>query len=495
MAEKPKKGGVTKQDRRRQHQQGVRPPVHRQGTHAGLAPALYTALHDIQRPTSQPLTILGRQRLEESIAKVKESIADMEKSLKTARDLLDIFRHPENEYVQASIVRLIDTISANLVEARQRLSRRQMEADADAFQLSWQVAYELQELEVRSHDRWIGRLDRPRQVTRPPTRPPTLRSSNVPSPIRRVDRPGPSQRPPNVRQLTMDEFVVRTDLNEAASSTPPSLPEAVKDEPQADEAVSSEDEEYEPVTRCIHHRLHRCGNTSDLRGLKRLLKKSCARTCGKKMIPIRKMTLCKPLPPNLKSNLNPQFSQLACEAGDVSETEDNVVVLPPIVIQQSPRVVINSNERQAAEDALTEQILQGSTVPLVTIESTTSEEEDSVDEPIEQVDGVINAEQILNIDENDRSLRTADIMDGTGGRYDVDDTVDSDQNLEGYVLAFPVRGNTFAGVRTPERPWYDTPEPQNTPCLCEDYYLHGFCWHHPRITDPADLSRPPHEFH
>ena len=492
MADQKKKGkgGMSKQERRRQQQRGERPPIRRQFTHAGLAPALYTALHDIQRPTTQPLTIHGRQRLEDTIRRIKESIADMEKSLKTARDLLDLFPRPDDEYVRAGIIRLIDTVSASLVEARQRLSRRQMEADADAFQLSWQVAYELQELEVRSHDRWIGRLDQPRQPERPPTRPPRLRSSNVPSPI----RPGPSQRPQTVRQLTMDDFVIRNELNEAASSTPPEAVKAEQDIEKVEES-SEDDEDIEPITRCIHHRLHRCANNSDLRSLKRRLKKSCAKTCGRKMIPLRKMTLCKPLPLNLKSNLNPQFSQLACEGREEeSENEDDVVVLPPIVMQQSPRVVINSNERRVAEEALTEQILHDSTVPLVTLDSTTSSEQVSVSEPLEQLDGVLNADQILNIDEHARYLRTADVLDGTCGDYDGFDTVDSDQDVAGCVLAYPVTGCTFAGVRTPERPWYDTPEPQATPCLCEDYYLHGFCFHRPRITNPDDLGPQYHKW-
>ena len=137
MAGRKKKGGVTKQALRRQHQQGERPPARRNLTHAGLAPDLYTARHEIRRPNVQPLTILGRQRLDEAIASLKASIENMEKALKSARDLLDIFRNPDDEFVRASTIRIIDTLSANLLEARQRLSRRQLEADADSFQLSW----------------------------------------------------------------------------------------------------------------------------------------------------------------------------------------------------------------------------------------------------------------------------------------------------------------------------------------------------------------------
>ena len=156
-----------------------------------------------------------------------------------------------------------------------------MEADADSFQLSWQVAFELQELEVQSHDRWIGRLDLPRQELRPRARPPTLRSANVPSPIRRVDVPGPSQRPHVLRQTTLDDFLTRVNLNAAVPPTPPPSPKADEAEKEVEEAEvveesSDNDEEIEPFVRCVHMRLHRCGSPRDLPTLKRLLKKSCA---------------------------------------------------------------------------------------------------------------------------------------------------------------------------------------------------------------------------
>ena len=494
MVGKKKKGGLSKQDLRRQRQSGERPPTRRRMTHAGLAPELYTALHDIQRPAAQPLTILGRQRLDETIANLKASIEKMEKALQSARDILDIFRHPENEFVQASTIRIIDTISASLLEARQRLSRRQLEADADSFQLSWQVAYELQELEVRSHDQWIGRLDLPRQDARPRARPPTVRSANIPSPVRRVDAPGPSQRPQPLRQMKLDDFLTRFSLNAAATSTPPTSPKAEKAEEEVEEA-SDEEEEVEPFVRCIHMRLHRVGSPRDLPTLKKLLKKSCEKTCGRKMNPIRKLTLCRPLPQKLKSNLAPQFSQLACEAGDASIPENEIIELPPVEVG-SPRVVINSNERQAADEALEAQILHNDTIPLVTLDNSASSKEDSVIEPLEQVDGSINPDQILNVTEDGRHFRCADIMDGTGGWDAWSDPVDVSEDVAGCVLAYPVTGCTFAGVRTPEdaRCGYETPEPQNTRCLCEDDYLHGFCFHHPRITDPEQLGPQYHKW-
>ena len=108
MARQKKKGGVSKQELRRRHEQGERPPTRRLMTHAGLAPDLYTALHDIRRPNVQPLTIHGRQRLDDTIAALKASIDNMEKALKSSRDLLDIFRNPDDEFVRASIVRIIE---------------------------------------------------------------------------------------------------------------------------------------------------------------------------------------------------------------------------------------------------------------------------------------------------------------------------------------------------------------------------------------------------
>ena len=497
MVGKKKKGGMSKQDLRRQHQRGERPPTRRRLTHAGLAPELYTALHDIQRPSSQPLTIHGRQRLDDTIAKLKASIENMEKALQSARDILDIFKHPENEFVQASTIRIIDTISASLLEARQRLSRRQLEADADSFQLSWQVAYELQELEVRSHDQWIGRLDLPRQESRPHARPPTLRSANVPSPIRRVNVPGPSQRPQPLRQMKLDDFLTRISLNAAATSTPPTSPKAEKvkevvDEAEKVEDASEEEEEAEPFVRCIHMRLHRVGSPRDLPTLKKLLKKSCEKTCGRKMNPIRRLTLCRPLPQKLKSNLAPQFSQLACEAGDASVSENEIIELPPIEVG-SPKVVINSNERRAADDALEEQILHNETVPIVTIDNSSSSNEDTHSEPLLQIDGLLNTDQILDLEENDQCLRAAHVLDGPSGHHDGSDAVAASPDMASYALWYPVTGRTFDGVQTPvdARCGYETPDPQDTKCLCEDWYLHGFCYHHPRITDP-ELLGPQH---
>ena len=511
MARQKKKGGVSKQELRRRHEQGERPPTRRLMTHAGLAPDLYTALHDIRRPNVQPLTIHGRQRLDDTIAALKASIDNMEKALKSSRDLLDIFRNPDDEFVRASIVRIIDTLSANLLEARQRLARRQMEADADSFQLSWQVAFELQELEVRSHDRWIGRLDLPRQELRPRARPPTLRSANVPSPIRRVDVPGPSQRPHVLRQTTLDDFLTRVNLNAAAAvpPTPPPSPKADEAEKEAEEAeiveeTSDDDEEIEPFVRCVHMRLHRCGSPRDLPTLKKLLKKSCAKTCGKKMNPIRKLTLCRPLPQKLKANLNPQFSELACEASNASVNEDEVIELPPVEVgsQLAARVVINSNERQAADEALEEQILHDATVPLVTIDNSSSSKEDTFSEPLLQTDGLLNTDQILDLacelaeNENGQCLRVADGVDGLSGHHDGADSLAPRPDMASFRLLYPVTGRTFDGMRTPvdARCGYDTPSPQDTRCLCEDFYLHGFCYDHPRITDPADLGPQHHKW-
>ena len=268
--------------------------------------------------------------------------------------------------------------------------------------------------------------------------------------------------------MTLDDFLTRFSLNAAATSTPPTSPKAEKVEEAVEEVekveeTSEEEEEAEPFVRCIHMRLHRVGSPRDLPTLKKLLKKSCEKTCGRKMNPIRRLTLCRPLPHKLKSNLAPQFSQLACEAGDASVSENEIIELPPVEVG-SPRVVINSNERRVADEALEEQILHTDTVPLVTLDNLSSSNEDTVSEPLVQVDGTLNPDQILNVTEDDRHFCCADVMDGTGGWDAWSDPVGTSQDVAGCVLAYPVTGRTFEGVRTPERPFYDTPEPQNTRC-------------------------------
>ena len=422
MSQISKKGGLSKQQRRRRHlEQSSRPPV--RFTHAGLSPSLYTSLHDIRRPTANPLTILGRQRLLAKISHLETRIKDLEKSIEAARDLLDVFCNPDDEWVRAQIIKMTDSISSSLADARQRLVKLKTEEETDSIQLSLQVAYEIQQNEVRSHDDWIGRLDRPRQpqLQSRSRVPPSERNLNLPTPIRLGEAPGPSNRPHIFHDLERSREENR--LNDAAVVTPVAADGATavekavckreffvkaktENEPEEDKKVEEDEDEIEPlehVTRCVHHRLHRCGATKDLADLKKRLLKSCAKTCGQQKRPsLRKLTLYKPLPQKLKANLDGQFQ--LCQ----NEQEEGVVELPTISLRRSPRIEITASERAAAEEAMTE-LLHNSTIPILTLEDTSSD--------IIEVVPQLNTEQIHDLQDNDEFLRH---VAGAGVPVDVD---------------------------------------------------------------------------
>ena len=431
MSQISKKGGLTKQQRRRLHLEQVSRPPHRQQCapirfrHAGLSPSLYTNLHNIRRPLGQPLTILGRQRLLAKIAHLESRIKELEKSIEAATDLLEVFCNEDDEWVRAQIIRMTDSISSSLADARQRLIKFKTEEETDSIQLSLQVAYEIQQNEVRSHDNWIGRLDQPRQSQPHPhsRAPPSERNLNLPTPIRPVEVPGPSNRPHifhDLERSKINQRYVENCLNTAAVVTPVAadgatavekavckreFPESKKEpveDVKATEAEEEDEEEVEAieqVTRCVHHRLHRCGATKDLADLKKRLLKSCAKTCGKQKRPsLRKLTLYKPLPQKLKANLDGQFQ--------LCEEEGEVVELPTISLRCSPRVEISAAERAAAEEAMTE-LLHNSTIPIVNLEDTSSD--------IIEVVPKLNTEQIHDLQENDEFLRRVDGFGSVGG--------------------------------------------------------------------------------
>ena len=476
---KTSKGGLSKQQRRQLHQRAQRQPV-RRATHAGLEPELYTALHDIRRPTVQPLSLLGRARLQTHIDHMRSRISNLERSLVLAQDMLGLFSE-DNEWVRATIITIMDSLSSSLADARQRLVRYEAEEAADSYQLSLQLAYELQTVEVRSHERWIGRLDRPRPQplqleTQPRRRQLRERPPNVPSPI-----PGPSRG----RQPLISDFMLRQALEEAAVETPAPEPEqaaleASDSNDNGEEAAGgreSEDEaEVEPVTRCVHHRLHRCGTASELGKLKKALTKTCEKTCGKKCHSIRHLTLCRPPSQNLKANLDGHFRRIQLES-----RSDDIIQLPDI--QLKPLTIqIDANEKAAAEEALST-LLRNDTVPIVTLEDSVNEED------LEQLDGLfeghLNTEALVNLEENVNCLRKSNYPISVRPRSAVPDSEDDEEDCRGLIPAYRVTGCTWAGVRSPSTPYghlsYDG---QKTHCECSSYFTQGWCECDPRIPRP-----------
>ena len=472
MSHVSKKGGLSKQQRRRLHlEQASRPPV--RPKHAGLSPSLYTSLHNIRRPTAQPLTILGRQRLLAKISHLEARIKDLEKSIEAATDLLEVFCNEDDEWVRAQIIRMTDSISSSLADARQRLIRLKTEEETDSIQLSLQVAYEIQQNEVRSHDNWIGRLDQPRQpqpqpqprLIQPRLRfPPSERNLNLPTPIRPAEVPGPSNRPHvfhDLERSKMQQREVENCLNTAAVVTPVAADGAtavekavckreifVESENEDDKAVKAEEEEEEEdeveplehVTRCVHHRLHRCGATKDLADLKKRLLKSCAKTCGKQKRPsLRKLTLYKPLPQKLKVNLDGQFQ--------LCEHEGEVIELPTISLRCSPRVEIAASERAAAEEAMTE-LLHNSTIPIVNLEDTDSD--------IIEIVPNLNTEQIHDLQDNDEFLRHVAGVGSVGGGSPVGGLVALEDFHDSGVLrpAIPNPSGLTPSLESPRPPRY-----------------------------------------
>ena len=448
------KGGVSKQERRRRVAAGL-PPVPRLA-HAGLPRALYTDLHNLRRPVDRPLTIHGREFLERQIHHLETRKAELEKSVESANDLLEIFPNEHDEYVRVNIIRMLGSISSSLADADQRLAKLRSEAEADAYQLSLQVAFELQELEVRSHERWIGRLDMP-EAQREPRRKPTVRSANVPTPLQK-----------NLHQKTIGQFLTKAALNEAAVETPVEKAEGAEnakaESEKADEGKQDQDEsdveEVETFTRCVHQRLHRCGNSQDLALMKKLLKKSCARTCGKKRSSIRHLTLFKPPPHALKANLDYQFSQIENERPTLTQ-------LPTIHLStNTPQVIISEEDRQKAEDALTLQLGQA-TLPIVVSDGDSSDS-------VVQLDGLLNTEQILDLDANHEYLRnigTAPVCDHDDGAFG------SDQEGEGaLVLAIPNPTGRTPSLSSWEPPYlYDSVFGEESYCGCVDNPDYRLC--------------------
>ena len=478
---KTSKGGLSKQQRQQLHHRGQRQPV-RRATHAGLEPDLYTALHDIQRPTIQPLTILGRARLQTHIDHTRSRIANLERSLVLAQDMLGLFPE-DNEWVRATIVTIMDSLSSALADARQRLVRYEAEEAADSYQLSLQVAYEMQSIEVRSHENWIGRLDRPRPQplqlptpTQPRRRRLRERPPNVPSPI-----PGPSRG----RQPLISDLLPRQALDQALDRAAVETPVPEPDQDVVETSVSNEDAqeaaggresedeaEVEPITRCVHHRLHRCGTASELGKLKKALTKTCEKTCGKKRHSVRHLTLCRPPPLTLKANLDGQFRRIQLE----SKSED-IIQLPDVQIKPLT-IQIDANERAAAEEALST-LLRNETVPIVTIEDSDSEE------PLEQLDGVfeghLNTEALGALAENVEFLRRTYPV-SVRPRPPVQDSEDDEEDCRGLVLAYRCSGFHIPSPSTPYG--HLSYDGQKTHCECSSYFTQGWCDCDPRIPRP-----------
>ena len=137
---------------------------------------------------------------------------------------------------------------------------------------------------------------------------------------------------------------------------------------------------------------------------------------------------------------------------------------------------------------LSELILPNDTVPIITIVSSTS---DSEAEPLEQLDGLLNTEQILNLDKNDWGLRAAvpvDVSDGGVGA----DSVDVVEDMGGLHLAIPNHTGLTLSLSSP-RVWYvgQSHFGQITMCLCESFKLLDLCDCNPRIQDLTKLGQAP----
>ena len=261
----------------------------------------------------------------------------------------------------------------------------------------------------------------------------------------------------------MDQYVLNC-LRTSRSNDEKAENEKEDENDKAEQDVAKEDEsdveEIERFTRCVHQRLHRCGNSQDLALMKKLLKKSCARTCGKKRSSIRHLTLYKPLPQALKANLDFQFSQIERECPAITQ-------LPTIHLSaDTPQVVISEEERQKAEDALTLQLGQD-TLPIVV-----SDEDSS--ESVIQLDGLLNTEQILDLDANHECLRNVDTAPVC---HFVDGPVGDDHEIEGdLVLAIPNPTGRTPSLSSWEPPYlYDSVFGDGSLCGCVDDSDHRLC--------------------
>ena len=239
--------------------------------HAGLPPTVYTALQNMAPPTAIDV---GRANLQTKITALTKKQDRIQKAFDASSEVIRKFQTNSKGY--SDLLLVLDTLSSCLTDVGKKITKLEEELSSDAASAS--LAYTLQQKEVATHRQTFGRLDvyLPQEERRPIRKGLSVRSTNVPSPVRQVrgrqnnQEAGPSFFSPSQRaeprpliQTKMPDFIPST-------STPSVHDTAVLQTPEAEAT-------YE---RCKHNRLIRL-NLSAGQNAKKLLRESCRRQCGR----------------------------------------------------------------------------------------------------------------------------------------------------------------------------------------------------------------------
>ena len=268
MSSLSRKGGISKQMQRKRAEAIERlRPRH----HAGLPPAVYTALQNLPPPTAVDV---GRASLQTKINNLVKKQDRIQKAFDATSEVIRKFQTNSKNYTDLLLVP--DVLSSCLTDVGRKVTVLEEQLSSDAASAS--LAYTLQQKEIDTHLQTFGRLDvyLPQEERRPSRKGLSVRSTNVPSPVRPArgrqndQEAGPSFFSPSQRatsrpliQTTMPDFI-------PTASTPSVHNTAVLQTPEAEAT-------YE---RCKHNRLIRL-NLSAGQNAKKLLHESCRRQCGR----------------------------------------------------------------------------------------------------------------------------------------------------------------------------------------------------------------------
>ena len=366
------KSGLSKQLKNKMpaQRQPVIIQVQRPFTHAGLPPNLYTELHQIPSPTR--LFKKDKDNLEAQIRTLVKKRDRIQKSFDSATEMAGKFQTNSRNYTD--LLGILDMLSAFLTETCQSLTK--LEEALASQTASETLAYRLQQEEVDSHFRFVGRLDLPRPQV-PELRPPVRRglrerSVNVPSPA----RPRPQARAQQVQQqLPSQPSHLDTQAGPSRPLRQPVIHRFLtQEEPSPgchDTAMLQTPETEVEYRRCTHARLHRLNMSAD-KNVRRQLRLACKASCGRSTADT--YTLWNPLPAS-----RARVTQNVVELPAVAV----VANLPPL--QEDDDILQSGANENAAQDQaeISNETIELHTSPTVELGSSSSSE-------ILQLDGLQN---------------------------------------------------------------------------------------------------------
>ena len=448
---KSKKGGMSKQAANR---------LASKTTRGGLSPDLYEALQCIPsvRHFDPPLGPNTRQDLETRLENANVRVHRTQRSLDFQQQIIDRIGTFSTYYDRASFVR--ENLSQHLAILNQLVTKIKHDLATDDFNISEQLAHELQLSEIAEHRQIFGRLDLPGNPDRPGPAPPRglrSRSVNVPTPRKWYQ---PSTSAAATQQVSHEEPPLRRVPALRSPVTPSVLDQA---------------RIFTPVVKfkkCAHRRLHRLVSPADMKAMKLLLKKSCENVCGKTADPD---TCTLATPPQQKTK-PVKMSSLE----DSSPLLEEVVEVPAANVP----VVIDLADSDSSSDEAPKEPSKKSSVKMNNSSVPGSEvlSPGDPDWPI-QVDG-LDAENILNLSTEPEDNGQALIPDSpfVSNLEITEDGSNNDSNAQPRAPRSPTYPNL-------ESPRFVTPPEiwgRATPCSCPNNFRLGYCFCPDKMDDTTE---------